>query len=511
MNYRIITVFVAITLVFTGCNKEFEEYYNNYPSSVSGNVWDEIQKQAQFSDFVSIIRETEMDSLFESDNAYTILAPTNDALSNFQGTDGFTSRILAYHFCSHYINTSSIQGKRQIQTLTEKFALFENKGSQILIDGVAVIGESPLFENGKYFEMDQVLEPKPNLYEYYQVTNPVFTAYIDSQDTIIIDAELSTPLGFDENGNTVYDTVSTVENIFEMEYFPIKQEFRTLSGTVVFPQEEDYQLALNVMAESLGGSYVDYKDIPIHWQEEILIPHLLYHGVFLNRIEPEEFQWRTPTDTLKLLNVLGDSVVITYVPTDQALCSNGYAYNYETFVIPDSLYNGKVEMEGEELLYSSGLNKYAWEEEVNVFSDISLSPIQELIPEASNDSVLRVLFPKGYEGAFSVEFMSPELFPRKYVLEIATHMDFGGIYDIYVNDVLVRTFDYYDYLLGRGVIRSVTGERFKPRGRFNSFDMWVENLSEYGRAKIKIDYRGPSLVANNGLVIDYIRFIPAPE
>jgi hypothetical protein len=168
-------------------------------------------------------------------------------------------------------------------------------------------------------------------------------------------------------------------------------------------------------------------------------------------------------------------------------------------------------MEGEVLLHPTGLNKYAWRDSVVAKSDISLVPSQELIQGASNDSIIRVNFPKGYSGKFSLEFKSPNLFPRKYVMVISTHMDIGGIFDIYVNDELVKTFDYYQYLLGRGVIFSVTGARYIPRGRFNKFDMYVDNLNKYGSAKIKIDYKGPSFVANNGLVIDYIEFIPATD
>jgi hypothetical protein len=265
------------------------------------------------------------------------------------------------------------------------------------------------------------------------------------------------------------------------------------------------------MAQSLGGTYQTYKDIPLEWQENVLIPHILSQGVFLNRLEPEEFVWESPTDTLKLLNVLGDSVVINYVPTDKAYCSNGYAYNYETYVIPDSLYNGGTKHEGERLLTPKGLNKFAWHDSVTVKSDVSLTPSQELIQGASNDSIIRVNFQKGYKGKFSLEFKTPKLFPRRYVLVVSTHMDIGGIYDIYVNDKLVKTFDYYAYITGRGIINSVTGVRYTPRGRFNKFDMWVENIVDYGSAKVRFEYKGPSLVASNGLVIDYIEFIPAPK
>jgi len=509
MKVRLVILFIGL-IIFgaVSCTKQWDEHYNNYPDTVDENIWDVIQRNPQFSSFVQIVKAARLDTIFKSDISYTVFVPTNDAISDFQGVKEFSDVILSYHFCQHFINISSIQGKRQIQTLTEKFALFERAGNKVTIDGIEVSDESPLYRNGKIFTLGQVIEPRPNLYEYYQFTNPVLSYYIDTQDTIIIDKEKSKPLGFDEQGNTVYDTVSIIANKFEMKYFPVKEEFRTLSGTVVFPKEEDYRNALNIMAKSLGEGYVDYKDIPLEWQEKILIPHILSQGVFLNRLEPEEFVWESPTDTLKLLNVLGDSVVINYVPTDKALCSNGYAYNYETYEIPDSLYNGGTKMEAEVLLVPTGLNKYAWNDSVVVKSDISVVPLQELIQGASNDSIIRVPFPKGYNGRYSVEFLGPTLFPRKYIMIVSTHMDIGGIYDIYVNDELVKTFDYYEYIKGRGVVTSVTGERYKPRGRFNEFDMWVNNLHEYGRTKIKFDYKGPGTVPGNGLVIDYIEFKP---
>lgn len=120
--------------------------------------------------------------------------------------------------------------------------------------------------------------------------------------------------------------------------------------------------------------------------------------------------------------------------------------------------------------------------------------------------------PKGYSNELSVEFPGPSIFPRKYLMVIRTHMDIGGIYDIYVNDELVRTFDYFDFLRYQGLSFSVDGKtRYIPTGRFNNFDMWVENITEYGKPKIRVEYKAPGSVLSNGLVIDYIEFIPVEE
>lgn len=511
MKFRSVILLILLGFIsIVGCQKQWDDHYSSYEVTVNQNVWEVLQTKPEFSDFVAALKQYKIDTVFNSDIPYTIFAPTNEAISKFKGVRDFSSVIVAYHLSSTIINTSAIPGQRQVQTLTEKFAFFKRNGAEVTIDNVKITAESPLYINGRIFTLDQVIEPLPNLYEFFQFTNPVLSNYIDTQDTLILDKEKSKPLGFDEEGNTVYDTVAIIANKFEMKYFPVKHEYRNVSSTIIFPKEDDYREALNIMADALGDRYTDYKDIPLEWQEEVLVPHLLKQGVFLNRIEPEEFIWPSPLDTVKLLNVLGDSVVINYKPVDKALCSNGYAYNYESFVIPDSLYNGGTNLEGEKLLKSTGYNKYSWNDSVVFKSDISVTPLQEYIPGASNDSIIRVALPKGYKGAFSIQFKTPSLFPRKYYMVMSTHMDIGGIYKIYVNGVLVKTFDYYTYVLSRGVINSVTGKRYLPRGRFNKFDMWVENIDNYGPAVVKIEYTGPGYVVSNGLVIDNLEFIPAP-
>jgi hypothetical protein len=93
-------------------------------------------------------------------------------------------------------------------------------------------------------------------------------------------------------------------------------------------------------------------------------------------------------------------------------------------------------------------------------------------------------------------------------------MDIGGTYDITVNGVVVTTFDYYKYVLNRGIINSVqTGLRFSPTGRYNRFDCYVDNITDYGKATIGFVYKGPAsgaLLGSNipGLSIDCIEFVP---
>jgi hypothetical protein len=506
---------ISLIILLTGCEKYWDEHYNTQPETVNINLWDAIQNDNNLSSFVQYIKDFDYDTLFLSNDGYTLFVPDNEAFAKFIDTGVVTTSILDYHISVHVIQSGNIKGKRKIQTLAEKFALFEKYNNASLLDGILLNFESPLYINGKYFIMNTMALPKPNLYEYYAANNPILKDYIDNQDSIILDKEKSKPIGFDEYGNTIYDTVSEIYNLFEAEYFPVRKEFRDKTATIVFPKEEDYNIALTEMAQLLGGAYQDYNDIPLNWQNKVLVPYLLVYGVFENMLEESEFIKKRPTDTLKLKNILGDSIIIDYQPVEKAICSNGYAYNYSDFKIPDTLFTGSTKLEGEWLLDETGVNKFTWNEFIKVNSTINFEPVRELIPTASNDSILKVNFTKGYNGSYTVEFNAykfhaENLLPRRYLMVVNTHMDVGGIYNIYVNGELVTTIDYYTFVRNRGISFSVVpGKRYLPVGRLNKFDCWVENIAEYGTAIIKFEYMGPStLVLSNGLVIDYIEFIP---
>jgi uncharacterized surface protein with fasciclin (FAS1) repeats len=511
MKTRFLIISIVLTILgMAGCKEYWEDHYDVYPETVDQNVWEAMQADPEISEFVQILKQFELDTLFLSDNPYTLFVPSNNAVSQFLNEGTLDTLIIKYHISGFMINSGTITGAKKIQTLSRKFAFFEKSGTVAKFDDNDLRKESPLYLNGKYFVMDQVAKPLPNLYQYFVINNNILSDYIDSQDSIILDRERSKPIGFDEDGNTVYDTVSIIYNKFEAMYFPVKHEFRNTTATIVFPKQDNYREALNLMAQDMGIPGINnFNDIPLDWQNEVLMPHLLDQGVFLNRLEPEEFIWKSPKDTLKLQNIKGDSIQIFYTPVEKSLCSNGYAYNYDDFVIPDSLYMGGVKYETEWLLRETGVNRYAWKPVATVKSDSPFAPVREYISTASNDSIVRMIFPKGYQGNYSLEFETQKIFPRRYVMVVRTHMDIGGIYDIYVNDELVKTFDYYEFVRFRGLMFSVTGATYLPVGRFNRFDMYVDNIHEYGRAKVRFEYKAPGNAPSNGLVLDYIEFIPA--
>jgi hypothetical protein len=514
MRAKIGILFIAVVLLVIGCTDTWDEHYNKQPETINTNVWDAIKNKSELSKFVELMVKFKYDTLFLGDDTYTIFAPNNSAISKLTNSDDIAKTILNYHIAQHYVQPVAVQGKRKLQTLAEKFSTFEYINGKSTYDGLSLSYESPLYLNGKFFIMNEAAMPKPNLYEYYSLNNTYLKTYIDKQDSIVLDMEKSVAIGFDEKGRTVYDTVAIKLNKFEMTYFPISKEMRSWTATLVYPRQIAYENALTVMAQKLGGNFHDYKDIPVKWQESVLIPQLLKHGVFLNMMEPSEFKeirFRHNDTIFNMANINGDSIVVNYSPIEKSLCSNGVTYDYAKFVVPDSLFSGTEKFEGEWLLRTKGTNTYDWRTNV-IVTATPFVVAKNWIKGLSNDSILIMNFTKGYKGSFNLQFNVKNLFPRKYRVVVGTHMDIGGIYEIYVNNVLVRTFDTYDFIRLRSIIPSVDGKtRFTPYpvgSRYNKFDFYVDNITEYGKPEVRFVYKGPGLSSGNGLVIDALEFVP---
>jgi hypothetical protein len=505
---------IILMIMMTGCEDSWKDRLDSIPETVDKNVWEVIQQDPELSEFVRYIKEMKYDTLFLTNDPYTLFAPTNQAFSEF--TEDITTSVLDYHISLHFIQSGSVRGKQKIQTLAEKFALLDHSGGNLKFDEGSITFESPLYRNGKYFKMTKVGYPRPNIYEFFAINNPVLKDYIDGLDSIIVDMEKSRPIGFDEEGNVIYDTVAIIYNEFEETFFPVRKEFRNRTATMVFPRLEEYNQALTGMAQYIEA-YNDYTDIPVKWQHDILIPWLMENGVFENMIDEVVFRTPTKRDTIKMKNIIGDSIVIDYDVTDRVIASNGFIYGYKSFKVPDTLYLGATNFEAEDLLREIGVNRYAWRESVRVITDIAQpSPMRDYNLNASNDSLIRVMFPPtNLPTRYSLEFIVDNLFPRKYLMVVGTNINIGGIWDIYVNDEHVRRFtnpntmNWNEYQVQQGVIWSVTRRwRYFPKATYNKFDAFIDNRAEYGTMKVRFEWVGPGNVLHKGLVIDNLYFIP---
>lgn len=495
-------------MIFSSCTDEWENHYKETSEGVDINLWTALKSKEQYSEFVKYIEQFKLDTFIQNSHAKTLFIPTNESFTEYfkSDTTGFKKTIY-YHIVPTFFVLRSVEGKRKLQTLSEKYALIESFRSTYFFDGCEITGASQLFMNGKYYEISEVVKPSPNLYEYIKLNNPPISKYIDLQDTVILDLDKSKPLGYNERGQLIYDSVTTITNHFEEEYFAISKEHRDFSATLVIPDQTNYEAALDEMAQKLGGTFSSHEDIPAKWQNESLIPILLNKGTYGGLKDHIDFKLR------KVANIKGDSIKTDFEinPDSRIICSNGLIYNYASFSVGDSLYLENI-IEGEALCDEIGLNRFAWNEKVNVERDESFQPVISRVRGASNDTVVNVEFSSNYLGKYSVAFKMKNVFPTNYRLVWRTNYRTPGEYAIYVNGEkvklgLTQQESYDTYNLRDGFFSVLGYKLYRDDKGFCDVDGWVNNITEFGDVTIKIEYIGPGQGSQGGLSIDYIALL----
>jgi len=295
--------------------------------------------------------------------------------------------------------------------------------------------------------------------------------------------------------------------LFEEIYSPVSQEFRDYKATMLLFTQEQYNRALQIVSEELN---IPVEDIPAKWQNEVLMPYVLEQSIFRNALPYSAFL------SGRVKNILGDSVDVIpeNIYPEFYECSNGRAYNYIDFLVPDFLYKVKDTIPQSSLLIFKGSGLWGWNDDVIVTGQ-PFSPDRLANANSTFGHTLLIDMGKNFNGDFSYAYKHENIFPAQYKLTVRANVSKTGIYNIFVNgkqypvdinDGRGPQWDFDFFNLREGVISSVTNEFYPFENNFCSFDILVDNITEYGDIVVKLEYVGPSQrnKNNSGLNIDFI-------
>ena len=511
MHYMIkkTSIFLLLSILFFACQKEKDDYfYKDTEASVDTDIMTLLKENANYSQFVTLLEQYQVDTLLNQGKIYTFFVPSNNAMENIEEGILGEKELIEYLMTESYVNLSQIRGQNKIQTQGEKFALIEEVGgASYTFDGISILSGSPLTNNGRYYEIEKVVQPKPNLYQYIAATNEFYRTFLDSQDSTYLDKELSTPIGYTDDGKTIYDTVFTTVNLFEENYFPVSEEFRDYKATMLLFTQEQYDRALGIVSTELN---IQVEDIPGKWQNEVLMPYLLEQSIFRNALQYSAFS------SGRAKNILGDSVDVVPQNIDPVFyeCSNGRSYNFIDFLVPEFLYKVKDTVPMSSLLFYKGSGLWGWNEDV-VVTGQTFNPSRFANASSTFGNTLLIDMGKDFNGNFSFAYKHQNIFPAKYKLTLRANVSKTGVYNIYVNgkqypvdinDGNGPQFDFDFFDLRKGVISSVTYEFYPFENNFCSFDILVDNITEYDDIEVKLVYVKPSSRNRNncGINIDFI-------
>jgi len=220
--FNLIFIISACFFMFSSCtmNKEWDDYYHDSSVNIGDNVLKLIEKNANYSRFYETILATGYDSLLIKNQYFTIFVPTNSA---FDGLPEYTNaewkNIIGFHIC-YYSLYSRDFGDIDLQSIIGKYLKIrkaDNEESKIFNANINMDNVDVNCQNGVIHEIDQVLIPKQNIYEYITELDDDYSLlkrYLNSMDHVYIDLEKSVRIGVDDNGNTIYDTVWAKDNFF---------------------------------------------------------------------------------------------------------------------------------------------------------------------------------------------------------------------------------------------------------------------------------------------------------
>ena len=298
---KLVCMSFILFFVVTSCTKEWDNHFEIKEETVNGSMWDDIKTEPRYSLFTGYMQKYGMDTLFEGNMPHTLFVVPDSTLKAVPDTGSYIPKMLAFHISPTVFLSRNVNSYKKLLTQSGKYAAIQALDGTYLYDGVSIEKESPLYLDGKYYELSDPAIPKPNLYEYTELYSSIIKDYIDLQDSVYLDLEASKPIGFDESGNTIYDSVTSSVNLFEKYYFPVNTEFRSTTASFILFTQDQYIAALDEMAGILGGNFQTHEDIPLYWQYDVLLPEMMKIGLFDNELEYYDLQ----RDTLK--SVTGDT------------------------------------------------------------------------------------------------------------------------------------------------------------------------------------------------------------
>ncbi len=172
----------ALTLV--ACTDTWDDHYNGASTGVmEGSLWDAIQKDANLSNFASVVQACGYDKSLASSQVFTVFAPTNDAFTKEEADALIASynqqkgkvndeenttikEFLQNHIALYNFSTSS-KSNDSIVLMNGKYAIL--KSGQI--DNTPLTSTNKLYGNGVLFTVGSKVNYFANVFEYLRKDN----------------------------------------------------------------------------------------------------------------------------------------------------------------------------------------------------------------------------------------------------------------------------------------------------------------------------------------------------
>lgn len=220
------TLAILVILIAYSCKEEaLEDHYEQQDERLDSTILEVLSSDSNYSTFVQLVKQTGYEELLKSSQAFTVWAPSNEALSlvpsSILNDEVALTALIGNHISSFSYN-STIPFNEDfenntvlVQMFNNKYVEFSNINGQVSFGDIEVQETDVLTANGLIHKVSDVLNVSPNIWSYLNdnaASFPELITYFEQFNEVAFDQQNSVVLGTNTLGQTVYDSIFSVTN-----------------------------------------------------------------------------------------------------------------------------------------------------------------------------------------------------------------------------------------------------------------------------------------------------------
>lgn len=263
MKNRYIYLVLCLAAVFTACNNDlWDEHYSEKEPIVNSEtikVYDQdiltyLEADRELSSFQELISDYGViDTIANHKQSYTLFAYPNEVMATTAISD--TSYFVNTCLVKMELVPSKLYAGQVVQVGTGKYiTVGVNEENEVLFYRSAV-SKIVKLNDGVVYILDSAINSPRSLYEYFENLDDdysLFKSMVKAYEERVPDYDASTPIGIDNTGNTIYDTVFVTKNTLLDRYsssaetsFRWTMRMENVNSTMLIPNNTVLQKAID--------------------------------------------------------------------------------------------------------------------------------------------------------------------------------------------------------------------------------------------------------------------------
>ena len=214
MQRILFTILIAWISLIPSCRDWEEHYHEALKNLPDYNLFEYIETSSNLGIFSEMLKATGYDTIISASQTYTVWAPDNQALEGIDRNDTeLITEIIKNHIARGNFSTSGILSK-PVKMLNGKNVNFERETSGFTFGNVTIVEPNIPASNGQIHLMNGYVPYRNNILEFINRTESLdsLAKYLNSQNEWIFDPVNSIEIGFDPEGQVIYDSVFIFSN-----------------------------------------------------------------------------------------------------------------------------------------------------------------------------------------------------------------------------------------------------------------------------------------------------------